>query len=100
MNIDYNKIKDEAKRSGLSPFLLMRRKIGYGRNVNKGMCKNCEFVAIPKIKDKHRMQCIIIGIGDDFYADVNPVFCCKKAFILREENLKVISDFMKNYYKE
>lgn len=100
MTIDYNKLKDEANRSGLSVYLLVKRKLGYGKNIGRGMCKNCERSAIPVFKGEMRMQCTLIGIGDDFYANVNPYWCCKKGFVLRIEKLKVIQDFMKIYDKE
>ena len=97
---DEAKLKEQAKRSGLSVFLLVKRLIGYGKNTGRGMCKNCEYVAIPKFKGKERMQCTVIGIGDDFYADVNLEWCCKKSFSLRPEQLKVINDFLNNLPKE
>ncbi len=100
MKIDYNKLKSEAKRTGVNIFLLIKRLLQYGKKVGWGMCKNCEHVCIPKINNISRMQCVIIGVGDDFYADINPFWCCKKGYKIRREKLKVISDFIKNYKED
>ena len=95
MTIDYNKQKEIAGRLNISVFCLIKRILGYGKKVTRGMCKNCEFVCIPEIEGIKRMQCTLVGVGDDYYADVNPTWGCKHGFKIRSEKLKVISDYLK-----
>lgn len=96
MTINYEFLKDEARRRGVSVHFLVKRKIGYGKNVSKGMCKNCEFVCIPEFQEKKRMQCTIIGVGNCDAADVKPTWTCKTGYKLRQEQLKVIADYIKS----
>lgn len=95
MTINYRKIREAAERSGLSKFLLAKRQLGYGFNGHKGMCKNCGHVCLPTIKGVKRLQCVLVGVGDDYYADVKPRFCCKKGFKLRREQISVIAEYLK-----
>ena len=95
MTLNYELLKDEARRRGVTVQSLIKRKIGYGKNVSKGMCKNCEFVCIPEYDNVKRMQCLIIGPGRCDVADVNPFWTCKKGYTLRRETLKVIADYIK-----
>jgi len=95
MTINYELLKGEARRRDVSVQSLIKRKIGYGKNVNKGMCKNCEFVCIPVWDGEQRMQCTIIGVGNCDAADVNPYWTCKHGYKLRQETIKVIADYIK-----
>lgn len=73
--IDPEQVKLEANRSGISPCLLMKRKIGYKKSKgNNCLCLNCT---------NHRtffehIQCSMIGESkDDPYAIIEPFYTCK-----------------------
>lgn len=79
--IDFEKIKKEAKTSGVSEFLLLKRKMGYrlvnipntGRN-----CLNCKkSEKVSYIDGIIRHQCRIIGFKKDHHADIDDRHICR-----------------------
>lgn len=78
MIIDYNKISKEAYRMGISPHLLIKRKINYRKHKKKEadcrFCNNLRFFG--ENIDYQRKQCEIIGVNWDKNADVDYLHIC------------------------
>lgn len=78
--IDYDKIKRQAVKEGISPHLIIKRKVCYRAkqfdNQKCAICKNVGSFFFKSEKNFKRFQCDIIGVADNFYADVNLEYVC------------------------
>lgn len=77
--IDTDLILKKAKQNDVSPFLSMKREVNFKKCTdNTGSCRVCKNKIFPVFSGRERMQCIVIGVGDDCYADINENAVCKK----------------------
>jgi len=78
-DLNYLKIKDEAKRYGISPFLHTKRKATYrkAQTPDKKSCLTCEYrFKITFARSDERTQCQIIGADVDRNADIDFEHIC------------------------
>lgn len=78
--INYDKIKLEAQRMGISPYLLVKRKYNYRLAKNKKeQCYFCQSMEHMNFYDgeKMRIQCAFIGESKtDRHADIDYWYTC------------------------
>ncbi|MHA2179844.1 MAG: hypothetical protein ACXAAH_00320 [Promethearchaeota archaeon] len=70
-------IKD-AKKKGISPYLLMKRKANYRKKIKDCIrhCGTCREGVHVNFKDKARFQCQVIGITGSDEANVDENHVC------------------------
>lgn len=80
VQLDYLRAKAEAKKKGISVFLEMRRQIGFrllnSNESNLNNCLNCVWMRNPVYNSEKKNQCELIGIGNDFYCNVDNKHTC------------------------
>lgn len=81
MQVDYDKILKEAEAKKVSPYLLVKQKIGYRAAskidiFNQVTCAGCQLRCISPY-DIKELQCRFIGINKDIHAIVDGRHNCK-----------------------
>lgn len=77
--INYDKIKLEAQRMGISPHLLVKRKYNYRLAKGDDRCENCQNMEHMNFHDGERVktQCAFIGESKtDRHADIDYWHTC------------------------
>jgi hypothetical protein len=73
LKINYDRIIDEAKKMGISPLLLLKRKLMYRKTMNpRFSCSVCEH----KTEFNSNLQCKIIGEYKSIHANIEPNYIC------------------------
>ena len=79
--LNYDGINKEAAMMGISPFLLIKRKLHYRVINSKQKCADCKSASLTKMFNGYR--CSIIGESKDLNSEISPKGTCK--YFLRRE---------------
>ena len=86
--INISHFKNEARKAGVSVYLLIKRELNYRKTRDIRNCLNCKYGNPAEYKDRECFQCQWICESNDLFADVDEKHVCNyhKILVKGEEN--------------